>query len=995
MTKEVLKELGKRGPVLLDGATGTNLQEAGMPTGVCPESWILEHPDVMIALQKEYIHAGTKILYAPTFSANRIKLQEYGLEAQLEEMNRKLVALSKEAVRIAKEENSEIKDVWIAGDLTMTGQQLYPIGELEFEELVEIYKEQARVLEDAGVDLFVIETMMSLQECRAAVIAIREVSELLVMVSLTYQTDGRTLYGTTPEIATVVLQELGADAIGINCSTGPKDMIEPVKKMAEYATVPIFAKPNAGLPRLEGEKTVFDTAPEEFAEYGKELVKAGASMIGGCCGTTPEHIKALAETVKGMKLQEPLKKKRRVLTSERGMVEIFLDGSFTVIGERINPTGKKKLQAALREGNISMVREMALKQEEDGAHILDINMGMNGIDEKEMMQKCIYELSQAVDCPLCIDSSYVDVIERALRIYPGRALINSISFEKEKMEKLLPIAKKYGAMFILLPLSDEGLPKNASEKRTIIYNVTKEAQKLGITREDIIVDGLVTTVGANPHAALECFDTISYCRVELGLPTVCGLSNISFGLPERTSINTAFLVMAIARGLTMAIANPSQELLMNTALASDLLLAREGSDVRYIERMNRLKEREEGVKENQPAEKTAAEKEKTTVYTSVLKGNKADIVDETKALLDAGLQPGEIINEQLIPAINEVGELFDKQKYFLPQLIASANAMKLSIEYLEPMLEREEGTEDMATIVIATVEGDIHDIGKNLVSLMLKNYGYRVIDLGKDVPAEAIVEIAIREKASIISLSALMTTTMMRMKEVVLLAKEKNCNAKIIIGGAAITESFAEEIQADGYAKDAASCVKLVERLLKETKEEEESIKEIYLAGGCYWGVEKYLSSIKGVLKTTVGFANGTTEHPTYEQVCYENTGHAETVKVVYDEKQLPLMTLLKLFYRIIDPTSLDKQGNDEGHQYRTGVYFTDSADEEIVLESLFALEEKVGRQIAVEACELEHFYEAEEYHQKYLEKNPDGYCHVPLMEMLWVKRIDPLYYTE
>lgn len=815
MTREAFRELVKNGPVLLDGATGTNLQKAGMPVGVCPEQWILENSEVLIDLQKRYVEAGTDILFAPTFTASRIKLKEYGLEDHLEEMNRKLVALSKEA---AKGTNA-----LVAGDLTMTGEQLYPLGDLMFEDLVDVYKEQAKIIADAGADLFVIETMMSLQECRAAVLAIREVCDLPVMVSLTYNEDGRTLYGTDPVTAVVVMQSLGADAVGMNCSTGPEAMLEPIAKMAEYAAIPLLAKPNAGMPELIDGQTVFNVEPEEFAEVGKKLVEEGAAIIGGCCGTTPEHIRALKEAVKGIPVKAPLQTKRRMLTSERKSVEITLDGRFMVIGERINPTGKKKLQAELKEGSLNLVRTMALEQEENGASILDINMGMNGIDEKEMMLRTIYEVTSTVDCPLCIDSSHVDIIEAALRIYPGRALINSISLEKEKFEKLLPIAKKYGAMFILLPLSDEGLPKDSAEKHGIIRTIMDEAVRIGMAKEDIIVDGLVATIGANPNAALECFETFSYCKNELELPTACGLSNISFGLPERTYVNTAFLTMAIANGLTMAIANPSQELLMNAAFASDMLLNKKESDIRYIERMNFLSEKYAGMErvmvQKTPAGTSAAggetRKESTGsgVFQAVLKGNKEHVLEEVKKMLDGGAKPDEIINEHLIAAINEVGELFDKKKYFLPQLISSANTMKLAIEYLEPMLERS-NTEAMATIVVATVEGDIHDIGKNLVVLMLKNYGYHVIDLGKDVPADVIVDTAMNEGAKVIGLSALMTTTMMRMKDVVELAKEKGCTAKIVIGGAAITESFSDEIGADGYSKDAAECVKLVERLL-------------------------------------------------------------------------------------------------------------------------------------------------------------------------------------
>ncbi len=813
MTREELKALIADGPVILDGATGTNLMEKGMPMGVCPEAWILENKEIMIDLQRRYVEAGTQILYAPTFTANRIKLEEYDLSDRLEQMNRDLVKISKEAAG---------GKAYVAGDMTMTGKQLFPLGDLMFEELVDVYKEQARILDDEGVDLFVVETMMSLQESRAAVIAIREVSDLPIMVSLTYNEDGRTLFGTTPEVAVVVLQSLGADVIGVNCSTGPAEMAPLVAKMAEYATIPILAKPNNGFPELIDGKTIYRTTPEEFAQAGVSLVEAGAAIVGGCCGTTPAHIRALAGLVKGMEVHTPLAHHRSILTSERKSVEVSLDGNFMVVGERINPTGKKKLQAELREGKLDLVREMARQQEENGARILDINMGMNGIDEKEMMQKVIYEVSSTVDCPLCIDSSYVEVIEAALRIYPGRALINSISMESAKLEALLPVAKKYGAMFILLPVSDEGLPKDGEEKKAIINAVYDRALQEGLAHEDIVVDGLVATIGANPEAARECFDTIAYCKDEKKLPTICGLSNISFGLPERIYVNTAFLTMAICKGLTMAIANPSQEILMNGAFSSDLLLHRPDSDIRYIERMNRLAEekaRFETVvvkKENTDVSGSSDSASKgSAVFQAVLKGNKGTILDEVKKELASGKKPEDIINDDLIPAINEVGVLFDKKKYFLPQLIGSANTMKLAIDYLEPMLEKKDSGADMPTLVIATVEGDIHDIGKNLVVLMLKNYGYRVIDMGKDVPAEDIIETAIKEHAAIIGLSALMTTTMMRMKDVVEMCKEKHCGSKVIIGGACITQNFADEIGADGYSKDAAECVRLVERLLE------------------------------------------------------------------------------------------------------------------------------------------------------------------------------------
>lgn len=820
MTREEFRKLVLSRPVILDGATGTNLQKAGMPTGVCPEQWILEHKEIMLKLQQDYVKAGSDIVYAPTFSGNRIKLAEYGLETHIAEMNRELVALSKEAVN---------GQALVAGNLTMTGQQLYPMGTLKFETLVDIYKEQASYIIEAGADLFVIETMMSLAETRAAVIAIRELCDLPILASMTYNEDGRTLYGTDPTTAVVVLQSLGADAIGVNCSTGPEQMIPIVELMREVALIPILAKPNAGLPELIEEETVYKMTPEEFAEAGKMLVKAGAQIVGGCCGTTPEHIAALKQAVKEEPVCAITAKRRSLLSSERKTIELSLNGTFMVIGERINPTGKKKLQEELRNGQLDLVMEMAENQEESGADILDINMGMNGIDEKEMLLEVVAQVSQNVNLPLCIDSSHVDVIEAALRQYPGRALINSISLESGKFEKLLPIAKKYGAMFILLPLSDEGLPDTKEKKHEIIRTILDAALQIGMHKEDIVVDGLVATVGANPKAAIETLETIQYCKDELKLLTSCGLSNISFGLPKRINVNTAFLTMAIQCGLTMAIANPNQEMLMSAAAATDLLLHKDGADLIYINRMNDIIEQEEAMREagllpehaagvslKKGGVKKTAGDGKPKVYQAVIKGNKDRIVDFAKEELDEGSSAEMIINEHLIPAINEVGELFNSKKYFLPQLIASAEAMKLAIEYLEPKLESKNNGEEMPTLVIATVEGDIHDIGKNLVVLMLKNYGYHVIDMGKDVPCADIIAKAKETNAAIIGLSALMTTTMMRMKEVVEAVKEEGLKTKVVIGGAVITQSFADEIGADGYSKDAADCVKLVQHLLEE-----------------------------------------------------------------------------------------------------------------------------------------------------------------------------------
>ena len=792
MTKQEFKDFIEKGPIILDGAMGTGLMKAGMSVDECTEKWAVEHPDVVMQIQKAYIEAGAQIIYAPTFGANRIKLAEYGLENEIERLNKELVALSKKAAD---------GKALVAGDLTMTGQIPYPVGDVPFEVFVDTYKEQARLLVDAGVDLMVIETMMSLQECRAAVLAIREVCDLPIMATLTYNEDGRTLYGTPPEVAVNVVQSLGVDAIGVNCSTGPEGMVPIVEKMAEYATVPLIAKPNAGLPELDGMETVYRMTPEEFARTGKKLIEAGASLVGGCCGTTPEHVKALADAVKGMEIKKPLWKHRRVLTSERALVEVKLDGNFLVVGERINPTGKKALQAELREGKLDMVRKFAMEQEAAGAALLDINTGMNGIDEMAMTKEVIYEVSSTVDCPLVIDTSHIDVMEEALRIYPGRALINSISYETAKCEKMLALAKKYGAMFILLPLSDAGLPKDNEEKTSVLEKIYDKAIEMGIAHEDIIVDGLVTTVGANAAAGVECFDTISYCKEVKKLPTICGLSNISFGLPERGTVNATFLTMAMAKGMTMAIANPCQEQLMHAMFAADMLLHHPNADVTFVDKMN--------------AANATEDESQHPIHRHVVKGNGIAILEAVKEELASGTKAEDIINEYLIPAINEVGQYFNDGKYFLPQLIRSANTMKMAIDHVEPLLEKKESGKMLPTVVIATVKGDIHDIGKNLVVLMLKNYGYPVIDLGKDVPAEEIVRVAMEHDAAVIGLSALMTTTMMRMQDVVDVCREKGCKAKVVVGGACITEDFATEIGADAYAKDAADTVRVVERLLK------------------------------------------------------------------------------------------------------------------------------------------------------------------------------------
>ena len=852
MKKSEFAKLASGGLLYLDGATGSNLQKRGMPGGVCPDLWISENPEVLIGLQEEFLEAGTNILYSPTFTANRIKLAEYGLEGRLEELNNTLVGLSKEAIRRYREKHGDDRTILVAGDITMTGVQLAPNGPMQFEELVDIYKEQIRALIAAGVDLIVVETMMSLQETRAAVIAAKETADIAVIATMTFESDGKSLFGTDPLTALITLQSLGVSAFGANCSTGPVDMIPMIRKMSEYAEIPIICKPNAGLPELDADgNTVYDVGPDEFSEDMKKIVDAGAGILGGCCGTRPDHIKALHEKTATMSLKEIAKKDKYLLTSERAVHEFGINDRFFIVGERINPTGKKALQAELREGKFDIVREFAEAQEAKGAKVLDVNVGMSGVDEKELMKKAVEVVSETVKLPLSIDTSHVDIMEAALRLYPGRALMNSISLESAKCDKLLDLAAKYGAMFVLLPVSDEGLPKNLDEKKRIIREIMDKALAKGLKKKDIVVDGLVGTVGADSHAAMDTIETIRYCHDELGLATTCGLSNISFGLPERIYVNTSFLTLAINAGLTMAIANPNQDLLVNAALATDLLLDKKDADLPYIDHMNEFKEAHDGeitVKEdditslldaagaiakaagkdffkgrkiqgNKKSNSVSSDNSKQdktdAVFQAVVKGKREAIIDLVKKEITSGRKADDILNVSLLPAINEVGILFDKKKYFLPQLIASGEAMKNAVDFLEPYLaEGRDENAEMPVVVIATVKGDIHDIGKNLVVLMMKNYGFEVHDLGKDVPKEDIIEAAKKYKADIIALSALMTTTMREMKNVIEYARSEGLECPVMIGGAVITNDYAEEINAV-YSSDAADAVRVAKNLLK------------------------------------------------------------------------------------------------------------------------------------------------------------------------------------
>ncbi len=800
MTKSLkIKNLINKQVVILDGATGTELQKKGMPSGVCPEIWCLENPIVIQDIHASYQKAGAHVVYTCTFGANRFKLKQYGVKKDVYSVNLELARLARQACR---------GKALVAGDIGPTGLFIEPFGPLGFEEAVDAFKEQARGLIDGGCDLIVIETMIDIQETRAALLAVRELSDIFTMVSMTFEKDGHTLGGTPPESALITLQSLGADAVGCNCSAGPEQMVEFIAAMKPFATVPLLAKPNAGMPRLEGLTTVFDMDAKAFAGHARKLVAAGANLLGGCCGTTPDHIAALAKAAGGRKPVKPRRTSLAALSSARSILHLDENQPLFVIGERINPTGKKALQQELLEGKLSIVRQMAQEQEKQGASLLDVNVGQPGIDEVQTIKKAIGLLATSTRLPLVIDSSKVETIEAALRIYPGRMLINSISGEKEKLARLLPLAAKYGAMFILLPLTDGDIPHTAKKRQALIQTIFQKAQKVGLTKDDFVVDGLVMAVASDASAAMETLATVSWCKKTFKSKTILGLSNVSFGMPGRPWLNSAFLAMAQYCGLTMAIANPASVELMNVKKAGDTLIAKDKASLHFINHFA------QPVTDVLPKTASAAVSPDEKVTAAILDGDRDHVTGLIDAVLKTGRPANRLVDDILIPAIVRVGDLYEKKIYFLPQLMAAAEAMKKALAFLDPHLKKSAGA-GKGKVILATVRGDIHDIGKNIVALLLRNYGYCVIDLGKDVRDEIIIQAAKKEKPDVIGLSALMTTTMINMKDIISLARAEGIKTDFLIGGAVVTEAYAASIGAS-FAKDGVAAVRVIDKLINK-----------------------------------------------------------------------------------------------------------------------------------------------------------------------------------
>ena len=789
------------GILIFDGAMGTLLQGRGLSPGQSPELFGATHPDAIVATHREYVAAGSRVITSNTFGASRFKLPA-GTD---------VTGLNSDMARFARQAAGP--EVFVAGSVGPTGQFAAPLGKVSLRELVDAFAEQIRGLAAGGCDLIVGETHFDLAEAKALVLAAREVCDLPVAVCMTFEGTA-SLTGSSPEVFADAMENLGVDLIGVNCGQGPDDMAAVVRIFSNRLATPFFVKPNAGIPRLVDGRTVFPMGPEEFAAKTARFADLGAKALSGCCGTTPAHIRALAGALAGRSWQRPEATDRPVLAVVTRGQSVALGGSrpCAIIGERINPTGKAELAAELAAGVFDRALGFAEAQCQAGADILDVNVGAPMVDEVAVLPALAMELTKRQHLPLCLDSNNIEALTAGLWASPGTPLVNSISGEPGRLERLGPICRTHGAPFILLPLKGRQLPVTAAERLAIIEQLLTQIDDLGIPRRLVLVDALALTVSSKPEAGVACLETIRQCRERFGLPTVLGLSNISFGLPARELVNAAFFAMCLGAGLSAAIANPNVSRLMETAGAAEVLLGRDPQAGRFIGHYASWKPGTPVVtRESGPGD--AGSQEGSPLRQAVIRGKREEVLDRIEKALAAGRAASAILNEDLIPAIMEVGERYERKEFFLPQLLVAAEAMREGFSRLEPLLAETAGAAK-ARIVMATVEGDIHDIGKNIVCLMLKNHGFEVIDLGKDVPAERIVDAAEQHGAAVIGLSALMTTTMVRMEDTVRLVRERGLSARVMVGGAVVTEAFARLIGAHAHAADAVDAVRQAKALI-------------------------------------------------------------------------------------------------------------------------------------------------------------------------------------
>lgn len=790
--------------LLGDGAMGTMLVQNGLPAGESPEVWMLKNPEKVQSIHQAYLSAGSQVVQTNTFGANRLKLQEYQAEHLVKEINITAAKLVREAVGTKS---------FVAGIVGPTGQFPAPLGAIPWLDLVEVFREQVEALAQGGVDFIFLETFSDLGEVRAALYAAKEYTDLPVACSLTYS-KGRTLTGTTPLVAAIVLEAMGADLIGANCGSGPEELLEIMEAYHHSTTLPLLVEPNAGIPELIDGQTVFRATPQHLASYVKAFQDLGINLLGACCGSTPEHIQTMGKALNALSNPAPIPNTRATgdklitrLASRSKSITIGSGEPIRLIGERINPTARKIIAQAYRDDNYEAILQEGINQVEDGADLLDVNTGVAGLQESLLLPQAVHKLQMALDIPLVLDCTDPLALERGLQEYQGKALINSVNGEAKSLASILPLAKKYGAAVLGLTLNEKGIPEKAADRLAIARYIVHKAEEYGIPRSDIIIDCLVLTAATSPTAALETVRAIKMVKEELGVATTLGLSNVSHGLPQRSWLNATFLALAGGAGLDSAITNPQDNRIKETILSAALLTGRDPGARNYLAQAGKIAPPLDTVKSKEGA--TLA-----TLNSCILNGQAEAVVQLLTKLLESH-EPMTIINQGIIPALEEIGQRFTNGTAYLPQLMLTGDAAKAAFEALKDKLPSD-AIANIGTVVIGTVQGDIHDIGKNIVSALLENHGLRVVDLGKNVLAEDFVRAAQKEEAEVIALSALMTTTAPGMAQVIKAVQQANLKCKVIVGGAVVTADFAKQIGADGYGKDAVAAVKLVQKWLRE-----------------------------------------------------------------------------------------------------------------------------------------------------------------------------------
>ncbi|MEE1257392.1 MAG: homocysteine S-methyltransferase family protein [Lachnospiraceae bacterium] len=805
---KIREKLGKE-ILFFDGAMGTELQSRGLQTGEIPETWNILQPEKIKQVHKEYLRAGANVISANTFGVNSFKCRN--MEYSVEQLVSAGINLVKESIAEVREELLEqggkeetLPTMYTALDIGSLGKLLKPLGEIAFDQAYEAFKEIIIAGDKAGADVVLIETVSDSYEIKAAVLAAKENCDLPVVVTMIFDENGKLLTGGDVASVTAMLEGLGVDAIGFNCGLGPEQMLKLLPELTACCSIPIVINPNAGLPSVVNGKTVFDVEPEEFAQKVKLLVENGASAVGGCCGTTPAHIREVISVCKGLELQPITDKNLTVVSSYNHAV--YFTRKPLIIGERINPTGKSKFKQALRDHDMEYIYKEGLTQEEKGAHILDVNVGLPEIDEPQLMEEAVTGIQAIIDLPLQIDTSDPVAMERALRCYNGKPMLNSVNGKKESMESVFPIAKKYGAVVVCLCLDENGIPETVEGRLAIAEKIVKTAESYGIPKKNLVMDALVMTISTGKDNALVTLEALRRIRYEMGIHTVLGVSNISFGLPERGKVNTTFFTMALQNGLSAGIVNPSSEPMMAAYYSFNALIGEDDQCMEYIEKC--------GTPSEQPKVVSGNKNSDLTLDEAIIKGLTESAYQATMKLLSEGNDSLTIINEKLIPALDVVGKGFEEKKMFLPQLLMSADAAKASFEAIKKVLsESGKKSESKGKIVIATVKGDIHDIGKNIVKTLLENYGFEMIDLGKDVEPELILKTVQEQNVRLVGLSALMTTTVVNMEETIKLLREQNVNCRVMVGGAVLTQEYADMIGADFYSKDAMGSVRYANEL--------------------------------------------------------------------------------------------------------------------------------------------------------------------------------------